>query len=427
MADLCLLNCKIAPKKMECSIGIENGKIISIKKTPIKSEKTIDIGGNVVFPGLIDAHTHLRDPGITHKEDFKTGTMAAACGGFTTVIDMPNTNPPTTTPKAFIKKFKIARKKSIVDFGLHAGVDDIKQIKEIAELKPVSFKIYMDLVDNGFLMDAFREISKLDKQLISLHAEDISITRHCTDKERTKDQLNPEIYAKARPPLAETVAISTAISMATYFNVAVHICHVSTKRSLELINHAKSWGCNVTSEVTPHHLFLDSGYLRKMGNLAKTNPPLRDIKDKIEVSDLDGIDIMGTDHAPHTIPEKKQDIWNAPPGIPNLENTLPLLLTQINKNKMTLDGIKRLLCENPSKIFKIRQKGFIGEGMDADFVVVDMKKEGIIKSGDFRSKAKYSPFEGWKVKGMPVMTIVRGNVVMEEGEVFENKGRFIYD
>lgn len=433
MADIWLKNCKIVPENIECAIGIEYGKITSFKKVAPDGEEILDLKGAVILPGLIDGHVHLRDPGLTYKEDFHTGTAAAACGGFTTVLDMPNTKPPTNTPRAFQEKLKIADKKSLVDFGLHAGVDDLSQIKEMANFKPASFKIFMDLVDKEFLTKIFQEISKIEghKPLISLHCEDKSIVNECTAKEREKGNLNPEIYANARPARAETVAVSNAILMALKFGLSIHICHISTKKSIELIdnakieliNNAKNGVFKVTSEITPHHLFLDSSYLKKFGTLAKTNPPLRDCKNKIGINDISKIDIIGSDHAPHTLEEKEMDVWDAPPGIPNLEVTLPLLLTQINEKNMSFKHIKRLLCENPAKIFGIKSKGVIREGMDADFVVVDMKREGIINPDNFKSKAKYSPFEGFKVKGMPIMTMVRGKVVMEEGEVFENKGK----
>ena len=186
-----------------------------------------------------------------------------------------------------------------------------------------------------------------------------------------------------------------------------HICHVSVKESVELINNAKKSNIKVTSEITPHHLLLNLNYLKKCGNFAKTNPPLRDNENKIELSYLSNIDIIGTDHAPHTITEKEKNMWDAPPGIPNLETTLPLLLTEINRHNINFADLKRLIC-------------------DADIVIVDMKREGVINPDVFKSKAKYSPFKGFKIKGMPIMTMVRGEVVMEEGDVFKNKGKFVY-
>ncbi len=428
MIDLCLTNCKIVPEDIEYAIGIENGKIVSITKIPPKSDKIIDIKRNIVLPGLIDAHVHFRDPGFPKKETFRSGSKAAAAGGFTTVLDMPNTSPPTNTKKAFLEKLDIAKKKSIVDFGLHAGVDDLKEIKKMAGLKPASFKIYMDLIDDEYLLEIFNEIKGLPvDHLISVHAEDRDTVKHCTDKMKQENYRDPEIYADARPPLAEDIAVLKATSLAKQLNLSIHVCHVSTKKSLNLINESKNENCRVTSEITPHHLFLDSSYLKKCRNFAKTNPPLRDSGHKLGFKELNNIDIIGTDHAPHTIPEKEKNVWEAPPGIPNLETILPLLLTKVNENKVSFGDIKRLLCENPAKIFNLKNKGKIEVGMDADFVVADMKKEGVINPENFKTKAKYSPFEGFRVKGIPVMTMVRGNVVVEDGEVFENKGKFVFD
>ncbi len=429
MLDLCLSNCKIVPENITRYIGVDGGKIVSIKNIPIPAEKIIDVSGNIILPGLIDAHVHMRDPGFTYKEDFRTGTEAAAAGGFTTVLDMPNTKPPTNTVRTFKEKIKIAKNKCVVDFGLHAGADDPREIKELAKLKPASFKIFMDLFDDDYLIDLFLEISKIhemngSKPIVSLHAEDKEIVDRRTKK--SQENLNPIIYAYARPPFAEEVAVSKAILMANKYDLNIHICHASTEKSLNIIKSAKKKGINITSEITPHHLFLDSSYLDRFGCFAKTNPPLRNMSDKVNLIDLYKADIIGTDHAPHTIEEKKENIWNAPPGIPGLETALPLIMTMVNRGKLYLEDVKRLLCENPAKIFNIKNKGFIRDGMDADFVVVDMKKEGIINPENFHSKAQYSPFEGEKVRGLPVMTILRGEVVMDEGEVLKTHGKNVY-
>jgi len=379
----------------------------------------------LVLPGLIDAHAHLRDPGLTYKENFRTGTAAAAAGGFTTVLDMPNTKPPTTTRRRFQEKLKIAEKKSLVDFGLHVGVDDLEHVRQIAELRPASFKIFMDTVDRDFLMEAFATIKGLDeKHLITLHAEDRDMVEHCTNVMK-KQGSQPVLYAQARAPRAEVLAVKTALSLANHYKQRIHLCHLSTKKALKLLeNTQKEW--SVTAEITPHHLFLGIGSLEEYGTLAKTNPPLRDLEHKLGLKDLGLIDIIGTDHAPHTLEEKKQDLWEAPSGIPNLETTFPLLLTQYNQGHITITDIKRLLCEKPAEIFKLPGKGHIKTAMDADLVVVDLKREGVIEPENFHSKAKYSPFKGFKIKGMPIMTLVRGKVVMKENEIFENHGKFVY-
>jgi dihydroorotase len=426
MLDLCLVNCKLDTDSKEVCLGIEDGKILSIKKLPSKADATLDLQGKIVLPGLIDAHVHFRDPGLTHKEDFRTGSSAAAAGGFTTVLDMPNTIPPTDTPLTFREKIKIGKKKSLVDFGLHAGVGDLSHIKELARLKPASFKIFMDLLDHTTLTDAFSKINKVNSDcIITLHAEDGQLVRQFTEIMK-KEGSDPELYAKARPAQAEIKAVEDGISLAKKYKQKIHFCHASTKESLKQIKHAQNMGMDVTSEITPHHLFLDSIYLKKFGNHAKTNPPLRDRKNHLNLNYLPEIDIIGTDHAPHTLEEKEKNIWNAPPGVPGLETILPLLLTQFNHGKIHLNGIKRLLCENPAKIFNIPHKGFIKEGMDADLVVVDLKKESVIDPDKFKSKAKYTPFEDIKVRGMPVMTLVRGQKVMEKGEIHANQGKYVY-
>lgn len=426
MLDLCLTNCRLELDNRKLCLGIKDGRIVSIKNLPSTSQETMDLKGKVVLPGLIDAHVHLRDPGMTYKEDFRTGTAAAAAGGFTTVLDMPNTDPPTSTPTAFIEKLEIAKKKSLVDFGLHAGVIDPNYIEALAELRPASFKIFMDLVDASFLVDASMKIKGCDLDVpLCLHPENQEIVLRCTDAMKEKG-YEPSLYAQARPPLAEEVAVEEALSLCQKTQQKIHLCHVSTKKSLQMIKNAQKCGLPVTFEVTPHHWFLDTFYFKKSGTLAKTNPPLRDAENKLKMDKLMDIDIVATDHAPHTLQEKEQDIWTAPPGIPGLETALPLLLTHLNHGNLNLDDLRRLLCEKPARIFNIPNKGFLKKGMDADLVVVDLHKEGVIDPDNFHSKAKYSPFEGFKVKGLPLMTMVRGKVVMEDGEVFENHGKFIY-
>lgn len=431
MLDMCIVNCRLDPSNQECSIGIENGKIVSIQKLPSVADKIVDLDGKIILPGLIDVHVHMRDPGLTYKENFKTGTESAAAGGFTTVLDMPNTKPPTNTVHDFKNKLKIAESKSIVDFGLHAGTANPKEIPSLGDLNPASFKVFMDLHDDEFLMNLFSEIADLNQSgnhdhLVSIHAEDHEIVNKYTTMKSSETSIDSMIYADARPAFAEDVAVFKAIMMAKEFNLKIHICHASTEKSLDSIQNAKTEGCNISSEVTPHHLFLDSSYLKKFANFAKTNPPLRSDAKKITINDLSRIDIVGTDHAPHTIAEKEKNVWNAPPGIPGLETALPLLLNQINLGNISLNEIRRLLCENPADRFKLNNKGHIKPGMDADFVVVDMKKELTIDSDNFYSKAHYSPFDGMKVTGVPIMTILRGEIIMKDSEVFKSIGNHVY-
>ncbi|MFZ2215679.1 MAG: dihydroorotase [Methanothermobacter tenebrarum] len=417
MLDLALENCRINHDIV--NIGIEDGEIARISKSPLKADKTIKIKGNIILPGLIDAHVHFREPGYEYKEDFRTGSMAAAHGGFTTILDMPNTKPETNTAREFKKKIKIASKKSIIDFGLHAGIKKLKEIKKITQLNPASFKIFTEEIENHKISRIFQTL-KGSNIPITFHCEDPQIIEYCTNQ--LKDESRPEIYSIARPTIAEELATTNAITFSHHYNHPIHICHISSKKTLELI---KSIKAPVTCEITPHHLLLTSEDLKKWGAIAKTNPPLRPGKEAITIKDLKMIDIIATDHAPHTLQEKKANIWEAPPGIPNLEVTLKLLLTLNAKKRLKLARIQKMLSEKSASIFGLKNKGRIETGMDADFVIIDPKRTGKIKADEFYSKAHYTPFDGMEYIGEPVMTILRGKLIMEEGEVFKNRGTHI--
>lgn len=354
---------------------------------------------------------------MEYKEDFKSGSMAAAHGGFTTVLDMPNTKPPTNTLKEFKRKIKLASKKSIVDFGLHAGVN-LQEVQKIVKLSPASFKIYME--DTS--------INTIKKMFDILNSTNIPLTFHCEKREinyeRDHRGKSPHFYSDARPTISEEIAVAEAVSFSAHYNHPIHICHLSSKKALKIIKNMRNLA-PVTCEVTPHHLFLDSSYFNKFGSFVKTNPPLRSREEGINIKDLNDIDIIATDHAPHTLDEKEKEFWEAPAGIPNLEVSLKLFLTLFAKGKIKLNEIKTMFCEKPATIFGLTNKGFIKEGMDADFVVIDHKKTGKISADEFYSKAQYTPFEGFEYIGEAVMTILRGKVIMEEGEVFKNKGKYV--
>ncbi|MBC7101203.1 dihydroorotase [Methanothermobacter tenebrarum] len=417
MLDLALENCSINQNIV--NIGVKDGKIASISKSPLKADKKINIKGKIILPGLIDAHVHFREPGYEYKEDFRTGSMAAAHGGFTTILDMPNTKPETNTAKEFKKKIKIASKKSIVDFGLHASINKIKEIEKIIPLKPASFKIFTEKIENHKISLIFQTL-KGSKIPVTFHCEDPEIIEYYTSQ--LKDETRPEIYSLARPSIAEELAIAKAITFSHHYNHPTHICHVSSKKALKLIRSVRA---PVTCEITPHHLLLRSKDLKKWGTITKTNPPLRPEKEAINFKDLKMIDIIATDHAPHTLQEKENNIWDAPPGIPNLEVTLKLLLTLTRKKRLKLARIQKMLSEKPASIFGLKNKGRIKIGMDADFVVIDPKKTGKIKTDEFYSKAHYTPFEGREYIGEPIMTILRGELIMEYGEISKNKGAHI--
>ena len=407
MFDLVLKNLRLLDYSDCMSLAIEDGKIAKISKSSIEGDKEIDLEGQLVLPGLIDPHVHFRDPGLTYKEDFKTGSLAAAHGGFTFVMDMPNTVPKTNTYEAFKEKQKIAESKSIVNFGLHAGYSTLDEMEKILELNPMSFKVFMDLETDENLEKIFQDISNLSKKpIVTVHAEKRDIVLESTKK--LAEESEAIAYSYGRPAESEDASVAQAIELSKKYGVDLHICHLSTKNAMNL-----AISNNVSFEFTPHHLLYDNTAFNEFGTLIKTNPPLREKGKNVTINDLNENSMIGTDHAPHSLEEKTKGVWDSSPGIPSLETVLSLLLTEVNRSNLDLRLIPKIFSENAAKRFNLENKGFIKEGFDADLVVIDLKKEGVFDIDSFYTKAEYSPFDGLSYKGKATMTIVNGEIVME--------------
>lgn len=416
--DLVLKNCRLADEVGEHFIKIDDGKITGISKTPLEAAETIDIEGNYVLPGFIDPHIHFRDPGLTQKEDFKTGSMAAANGGFATVIDMPNTLPKTNTYRALEEKIKIAKSKSVVNFELQVGHSDLDEMKKMMKLNPISVKVFMDLESDESLEKIFHDLSILKETtsyngLVATHCEKKSIVESETERLKQNGE-NPAIdYTYARPTKSEDESVKQAIELARANDLRLHICHLSSSKSLSIAKSA-SKRMPVSWEFTPHHLLLDNSAYNIYGTFIKTNPPLRPEADSVRIRNLDEKSIIGTDHAPHTLEDKTKGTWASSPGIPNLETVVPLLLTEVNNGNLDFKLIPKIFSENAAKVYGLNSKGKIEIGYDADFTVIDLKREGKFDISEFKTKAEYSPFDGWEYKGLPIMTIVNGKVVMNK-------------
>lgn len=416
--DLVIKNCKLVDKTGDYFIKVEDGKIANISKTPLKGDEIIDVKNNYVMPGFIDPHIHFRDPGLTQKEDFKTGSLSAAYGGFTTVIDMPNTLPKTNTYKALKEKIEIAKTKSSVNFELQAGHNNLEEMEKMMELNPVSFKVFMDLESDESLEKIFSDLSQLKENtnyngLVAVHCEKKSIVEAETDKLKQKDENKAIDYTYARPTISEDESVKQAIELARANNLRLHICHLSSFKSLSLAKSA-SKSMSVNWEFTPHHLLLDNSAYNIYGTFIKTNPPLRPENERISLSDLDKNSIIGTDHAPHTLEDKTKGVWASSPGIPNLETVVPLMLSEVNKGNLDLKIIPKIFSENAAKVYCLKNKGKLEIGYDADFTIIDLRQEGKFNIDEFKTKAEYSPFDGWNYKGLPVMTIVNGKIVMDK-------------
>lgn len=390
-------------KIIKCCIGIEDGKIVQLKKT-LKGEKNLDFGEKLILPAGIDIHVHFRDPGLTYKEDFFTGTVSAAHGGVSCVFDMPNTIPPTNTVKTFEEKFNNIKKKACIDFSLYAnGLSN--EIEKLAKLC-AGFKIYLYEIESDEQLKEKTNLIEDTGKLILVHAEDKNFIKDGKPK-------NLSEYCAARPNECEFSAIQKILESDK--NLKIHLCHVSAKESVDLLKNAK-----VTSEVTPHHLMLNSS--STLGALGKVNPPLRTSEDSKALWNAlkNGvIDIVASDHAPHTLNEKK-DFSEALPGVPGVETTFPLLLYNMKKEVISLSKTLEVFCEKPAEIFGLK-KGKFQPGYDADFIVVDLKQERRIKAESLHSKCMWTPFENFMAI-FPSYTFVRGIPVIEEFEFVGERG-----
>ena len=412
MSDLVIKNSKLIGKDGEYSIGVDEGKITEISRGNLTGDKVIDIKSNYLLPGFIDPHVHFRDPGLVQKEDFKTGSLAAAHGGFATVIDMPNTLPKTNTYNALKDKINIAKSKSAVNFYLQAGHNSLDEMTKMMELNPISFKVFMDLETDENLEEIFQKLGELKETtsyngLVATHCEKKSIVEK--ESERLKDSTDPIDYTYARPYTSEDESVKQTIELARKNNLQLHICHLSSKNALNIARKN-----NISYEFTPHHLLLDNTAYNTYGTMVKSNPPLRPKDISVRISDIDENSIIGTDHAPHTLEEKHQGVFTSSPGIPALETVVSLLLTEVSRGNLSLNLIPKIFSSNAAKVFNLESKGEIAVGKDGDFTVLDLKREGKFDISTFKTKAEYSPFDGWEFKGAPVMTIVNGSVVFDE-------------
>jgi len=413
-------------------VAIQDGRFIAIgaDSSLPQGREEIDAGGNHLLPGIIDGHVHFREPGLTYKEDFATGSRAAVSGGVTMIIDMPNTLPPTADAAKVKEKRRLAEEKSLVDFALLGVIlqSNTDQILPMAQAGVVGYKIFfgettgnLPCPDDGMCLEAFPHITQSQLPL-GIHAENREIITYCTNKLKAEGKNAPVYWEASRPAICEAASVAHALFFAETFGAKLHVLHLSSKQAAWMVSEAKKRGLRVTAETTPHHLLRENKEMAEVGALLKINPPVRN-KDHAEAL-WDGllhgaIDMIASDHSPHTLEEKtKPVVWDCASGFCGVETGVPLMLTEVNRGRLTLDHYARIASENPAKVWQVYpQKGAIRLGSDGDLTIVDMDKEGIIDANKLHSKNKPTPWHGWKVKGMPVSTIVRGHVQMRDGEV----------
>jgi len=398
-------NAKIVSAKgiREVDILIEGERIRKVgKRVSCSGEETVDAAGLYAFFGGMDAHVHFRVPGAEWKEDFYTGTCAALAGGITTVLDMPNTNPPTISVNALGQKKEMARKDSVCDFGFHFGATE-NNFEEVKKASPSSLKIYMGQSTGGMAISESairRHFLEFEKEKpICIHAED----------EKLAHELGE------RNAFVSSSAVCKAIAWAGECKRRVHLCHASTNTEIIL---AKSYA-KASVEAAPHHLFLSQKDEARLGVCREVRPPLRGEEDRATLwGALAQVDIIASDHAPHTLSEKKEGAC----GFPGVQTMLPLMLDSAKKGRITLEEVARLLCSNPPKIFGIEGKGEIKEGNFADIVLVNMEKKWKVKGEKMFSKCGWTPYEGMELFGVIEKVFLRGETAFEEGEVIAKRG-----
>ena len=407
--------CYIGGRFLDRCIGVVDGRIAGISGD-LDGDRIYDYGRRLILPSAVDSHVHMRDPGATHKEDFATGTLAALHGGATCVIDMPNTDPSTTTPEALREKSAIAGSKSLSDYGLFAGVLPGADVANLSK-NAVGFKLYMAGTTGGLMVASLESIEAelsviaSEGKVLAVHAEDEGLRRKQTERSLADHLSN-------RPNECESSAIRklTALPIPS---LRVHICHVSARESLQLVEGVDG----MTSEVTPHHLLLDAD--SKLGTMGKVNPPLRRREDRQALFNgltRGAFTTVASDHAPHTVEEKEEDFDFAPCGMPGVETLVPLMLQLVRDKHISMQTVVGCLCEGPADLFGLA-KGRLELGRDADLMVVDLTSSRDIKADHLHSKCSWTPYEG-RPGIFPKAVFLRGEIMMEDGsQVGERAGR----
>jgi dihydroorotase len=414
-------SCYINGELIKTDIALLGNKIKKIGKVDLNSSKVLDASDKVVLPGIIDTQVHFREPGSTEAEDLESGSRAAVLGGVTSLFEMPNTNPPTSNLVEFDKKLKLAKDRMHSNYAFYFGAtpDNIEQLAKLKNLKGCcGVKLFAGSSTGKLLVDKEADIEKVisnSDRIVSIHSEDEEILNL-----RKKFIKKGDVHSHPEWRNSECAISSTrrVVKIAERYNKQIHVLHVSTKEEVDFLAMHKK---NVTFETTPQHLTLYApDCYDKLGTYAQMNPPLRTKEhyDRLWMAiKNDIVDVLGSDHAPHLKENKEKQYPDSPSGMPGVQTIFPVMLDHVINNKLSLEKLIKLMCENPCKIFGIKNKGYIKEGYDADFTIVDMKKEKIIKNEMIASKCGWTPFNNYKVKGFPTETIVNGNLVMSEGKI----------
>tara|TARA_S200000501_G_scaffold187301_1_gene176129 strand:- start:1896 stop:3200 length:1305 start_codon:yes stop_codon:yes gene_type:complete len=423
MLDLIIKNgsCYIDKNLKEQDIAVKDGKIIEIGKITSDTKETFDAKNLTVLPGCIDTQTHFREPGSTNTEDLNSGSRAAIVGGITGVFEMPNTNPPTSNKIEFQKKLDLAKNRMYCNYAFYFGAT-ADNASDLADLKNLEgccgVKLFAGSSTGNLLVakeDDIEKVFKNTSKVVSVHSEDEEILNKNKKLIKNGDVHSHPVWRSEECAISSTRRI---VKIAERHKKKAHILHVTTKQEVDFLSQHKG---DITFEITPQHLTIYApDCYDKLGSYAQMNPPIRDKShyDRLWYAIKNNYnDTIGSDHAPHLKKNKEKTYPNSPSGMPGVQTLMPVMLNHINEGKLTIEQLINFVCENPVKIFGIKNKGFIKEGYDADFTIVDMNKKIVVKNEKIESKCRWSPFHEFEFKGTPVTAIIAGQIKMREGKI----------
>lgn len=406
----------------QADIGIKDGKIMGLGDlSQASADKTISATGLTVLPGVVDSQVHFREPGNEHKEDLETGSRAAVMGGVTSVFEMPNTSPLTTCPDTLADKIKRARHRMFCDFAFYVGGtrENTNDIPDLERLEgSAGIKVFIGSSTGNLLVDDEESLKKILAKITrraAFHSEDEA---RLIERKDVRRQGDPSSHPEWRDVTAAMISTKMLVEAAREAGKRIHVLHISTAEEIEYLAHQK----DVASvEVTPQHLSLSAPEVyEKLGTYAQMNPPLRDARHAKALwhgLQIGVADVLGSDHAPHTIEEKEKPYPESPSGMTGVQTLVPIMLDHVNNGKLSLERFVDLTSHGPNRLFGMATKGRIAVGMDADLTIVDMNQTRTITNDWIESKSQWTPYNGQTVKGWPKGTIIRGHRVMWEDEI----------
>ena len=412
----------VLPRSIQrTDISVIDGKINAIGHSIPEVGEVLDAEGLILLPGIVDPQVHFREPGSEYKEDLHSGSCAAAAGGVTSFLDMPNNNPPVITRKSMTEKKKLAAEKSVVNYGFFIGATP-ENLTELNSVENVcGIKIFMGSSTGNLLVDNPKILEKIfstGSRLIAVHAEDEALLRE--NKELLKHFSDVSLHSRIRDESVALKATKRAVGFSLKYQRRLHILHLTTEDECELLRSLPRENL-ISAEVCPQHFTMTvPECYKQLGTLAQMNPPIRTKRhaEALWRALKDGIiDCIATDHAPHTLEEKNKPYGIAPSGMPGVETSLALMLDRVNRNDCTLQEVVFWMSESPANLYNMKGKGRIEVGMDADLVLVDLKLKKTIRNGQLHTKVNWSPFDGIELQGWPVRTFVNGHTVFMNGKV----------